>query len=105
MMIKTKVSLTEEIDQKVNEYKLINDLNYSQAIRKLVELGVESLNNQSKIIDIYKEIKAINSKLIYLNALIEQFYSDMEVDGGTNPKTNQALKLFWSKRLKDPFND
>lgn len=105
MMIKTKISLTEDIDQKVCEYRLINDLNYSQAIRKLVELGVESLNNQSKIVDIYKEIKAINSKLIYLNALLEQFYSDMEVDGGTNPKNNPALKTFWSRRLKDPFNE
>ena len=47
MMIKTKVSLTEDVDQKVNEYRLINDYNYSQAIRKLVELGVESLNNQT----------------------------------------------------------
>ena len=105
MMIKTKVSLTESVDQKVNEYRLINGFNYSQAIRRLVELGVESVSNKEKIIDIYKKLDDIDLQTKYLRKLIEQFYSDMEVDGGTDPKNWTALKIFWSKRMRDPFND
>ena len=47
MMVKTRVSLTEDIDQKVTEYMLIHKIKYSQAIRTLVELNLftKSLHN------------------------------------------------------------
>ena len=105
MMVKTRVSLTEDIDQKVTEYMLIHKIKYSQAIRTLVELGIESLKNSAEIIDLYNKIKEIFSQNLYIIALLEQFYSDMEVDGGTNPKDSEALKMFWAKRVKDPFNE
>ena len=105
MMVKTRVSLTEDIDQKVTEYMLIHKIKYSQAIRTLVELGIESLKNSAEIIDLYNKIKEIFSQNLYIIALLEQFYSDMEVDGGTNPKESEALKMFWAKRIKDPFNE
>ena len=105
MMVKTRVSLTEDIDQKVTEYMLIHKIKYSQAIRTLVELGIESLKNSAEIIDLYNKIKEIFSQNLYIIALLEQFYSDMEVDGGTNPKESEALRLFWAKRIKDPFNE
>ena len=76
MMVKTKVSLTESVDQKVNEYRLINGFNYSQAIRRLVELGVESISNKEKIIDIYKKLDDIDLQSKYLRKLIENIKID-----------------------------
>ena len=58
-----------------------------------------------RIIDLYNKIKEIFSQNLYIIALLEQFYSDMEVDGGTNPKKCKALKMFWEKKYKDPFNE
>ncbi len=100
MMVKTRVSLTEDIDQKVTEYMLIHKIKYSQAIRTLVELGIESLKNSAEIIDLYNKIKEIFSQNLYIIALLEQFYSDMEIDELTNPNLNPALRDFRSKKNK-----
>ena len=37
--------------------------------------------------------------------MIEQMYSDMDLEGGTNPKKCKALKKFNSNRYKDVFNE
>ena len=104
-MTKVCISLPDKLISKINEYKSDNDLNFSQATAELSKRGIESLKNNNEVIDFYSKIKDIHSSLIYLIALIEQFYSDMEIDGGTNPKKCDGLKMFWSKRLKDSFND
>ena len=105
-MLKKCVSLPIETDEKINEFMQLNKMkNYSQSITKLIEIGFESFKKKNTVLDIYQKLDHIDLQNRYIVKLIEQFYSDMEVDGGTNPKESEALKMFWAKRIKDPFNE
>ena len=94
-MLKKCVSLPIETDEKINEFMQLSRMkNYSQSITKLIEIGFESFKKKNTVLDIYQKLDHIDLQNRYIVKLIEQLYSDMEVDGGTNPKESEALKMF-----------
>lgn len=104
-MVSTHISLTDEIDQKVREYCKNDNLNYSQGIRKLIETGLNTKDTNKKLDLNNSLLENIFSKQIYIRDLVEQFYSDMEIEKSTNPKNNKALQKFKLDKYKDKFND
>lgn len=104
-MVNPHISLTDEIDQKIRQYCKNNNLNYSQGIRYLIELGLDTKDTNKKIDLNNSLLENIFSKQIYIRDLLEQFYSDMEIETSTNPKNNRALQKFKLEKYKDKFND
>ena len=104
-MVYPHISLTSDIDAKIREYAEKNKIRYSQAINILVERGLTKENFISTNDLINGKVDAINNKQIYLIKLVEQFYSDMEIENITNPNNNKSLQSFKNKKYKDLFND
>ena len=104
-MIYTHITLSEEIDSQVRDYCSSHNLKYSQAIRNLVELGLNSFEANNQIVLNNTLLSKILSKSIYTIELIEKMYSDLEITNNSNPKNNKVLQDFKSKRYKDTFDD
>lgn len=104
-MVYPHISLTSDIDAEIREYAEKNKIRYSQAISILVEKGLTKENFISTNDLINGKVDALNNKQIYLIKLVEQFYSDMEIENITNPNNNKSLQSFKNKKYKDLFND
>ncbi len=104
-MTKKSISLPNDVVEKINDYLIKKNMKFSPALADLVRLGSDTYKYNNTSVDILKKLDELDLQIRYLKKMLEQFYSDMEVDGGTDPKKCEALKLFWSKRIKDPFND
>lgn len=97
-MVRTHISISDEIDNIIKKYCNKYDIKYSQAVAKLVELG-DSNVELNKAIRINNDLMdRLYSKMCYTKSLLEQFYSDMEIDELTNPNKNIALKEFRNKQ-------
>lgn len=104
-MVYPHISLSNDIDSRIREFCKINNFNYSQGIRRLIEFGLDN-NEATKKLEMNNSLlENIFSKQIYLRDLIEQFYSDMEIEKLSNPKNNKALQKFKLENYKDKFND
>ena len=99
------ISVTKELDKKVRDYCNANDLNYSQAVRKLIEQGLNHIDTNKKIDLNNSLMERIYSRQIYIRDLLEQFYADMEIEKSLNPNNNKALQKFKTERNKDKYND
>ena len=51
------------------------------------------------------EGKSKNTISSYTRDLLEQLYSNLEIETETNPKNNKSLQKFKNKYIKDKFND
>ncbi len=104
-MISPHISLTDELDKRIRDYCSANDLKYSQAVRKLIEQGLNNIDTNKKIDLNNSLMEKIYSRQIYIKDLLEQFYTDMEIEKVLNPNNNKALQKFKSERYKDKYND
>ncbi len=104
-MKQVKVSFTEDQITYVNHRALVDQSNFSSASRILLQERIEMGENYDEMRKNIELLERIFSLLIYLKDMIQQMYSDMDLEGGTNPKKNKALKKFNDKRYKDDFNE
>ncbi len=104
-MISPHISLTNELDKRIRDYCIANDLKYSQAVRKLIEQGLNNIDTNKKLDLNNSLMEKIYSRQIYIRDLLEQFYADMEIEKVFNPNNNKALQKFKSERYKDKYND
>ena len=104
-MISPHISLTNELDKRIRDYCSANDLKYSQAVRKLLEQGLNNIDTNKKLDLNNSLLEKIYSRQIYIRDLLEQFYTDMEIDKVLNPNNNKALQKIKSERYKDKYND
>lgn len=104
-MVRTHISIPNELDVRVKEYCTQNNLKYSKAVAELIVLGLNNLDINKILISNNKILNSISSKQIYIRDLIEQFYSDMEIEKVTKPNKNEALQSFKLGRTKDKYND
>ena len=102
---RTHISIPEEIDFKINNYANKVGLKYSQAVSKLVEIGLSNIELTESINSYVGILDRVFSKLCYNTALLEQFYSDLEIDTLTNPNNNLALKKFRNKINKNTISE
>lgn len=104
-MKQVKVSFTDNQIAYVNKRALIDHSNFSSASRILLQ---ERIDMGEKYDEMKKNIALLEktfSLLVFVKEMIEQMYSDMDLEGGTNPKKCKALKKFNNNRYKDVFNE
>ena len=91
--------ITKDITRKIEEYSKKTGLNFSQSARKLIEIGLSATEENQMLKRNNALLEKIFSRQLYLRDLIEQFYSDMEIEKLSNPRNNKALQKF--KTSKD----
>lgn len=103
--VRIHITIPMDLDQRIREYSEKNSLFISESVRKLIECGLDN-------IDVYKQFEIHNSLMnklfsrqLYIRDLLEQFYTDMEIEKLLNPKNNKALQQFKLEKQKDKFND
>jgi hypothetical protein len=104
-MANPHISMKNDLDVKVRKYCDENDLKYSQGVRRLIEIGLENIDVTKKIDSYNSMLEKIFSRQIYIRDLIEQLYTDLEIDTSLNPKDNKSLQNFKNNKYKDMFNE
>ena len=99
------IYIPEDISLKIQEYADKSGIKYSQAVAKLVEYGLSNLEISRSINSYVGVMDRIYSKLCYNSSLLEQFYSDMEIEKLSNPNHNTALQKFRNKHSKYSIDD
>lgn len=97
------ITISEEANSIVEKYKVDNK--YSEAVEHLIVMG--DYNNQlGSLIDRNnKLLERLMFKVSYISDLLEQFYSDMEIEKVLNPKNNKALQKFKTNRDRLKYDD
>ena len=104
-MKQVKLSLTEDQIMYVNQKVLLDKSNFSTATRNLLQERIDMGEKYKEMKQNIELLEKIFSLEIYLKELLQQMYSDMDLEGGTNQKQCKALKKINDKRYKDPFNE
>lgn len=104
-MVRTHISIPNELDVKVKEYCDLNKLKYSKGVTELLVLGLSNLDINKLLVANNKLLNNISSRQVYIRDLIEQFYSDMEIENLSIPNKNKALQSFKLDRSRDKYND
>ena len=85
----------------VEEYAKNNNYTFTKAVHELIKIGI-SEKDQS-VLKI--QTRFIRRDIKYLIKLVEQIYSDLEVENPTNPKLSKALNYFKDNYRIDKMND
>ena len=99
------IYLTQDIKDRVKEYANNNGLNFSQSARKLIEIGFSTTEENQMLKQNTILLEKIFSRQLYLRDLIEQFYSDMEIEKLSNPRNNKALQKFKTSKDNLKYDD
>lgn len=99
------IRMSDDLKKRIDEYCCVNNINKSEGMRRLIELGLfnNDLNNQVNMTN--KLMNRIFLRQSYIKDFLEQFYCDMEIDELKKVTNNKALKEFKSRYSKDLFND
>ena len=104
-MVMHHIGLTYDLEQSIKLYSIDNKISFSEAVRRLLSVGLNRNLNIMNYDLLDKKINTIISKQKYIITLIEQFYADMEIEDLQDPKMNEALQKFKNQKIKDYFND
>lgn len=104
-MIRIHITISEELDEKIRSYGIENNLKIAPSIRELLNKGLDNVSVNKKFDQINTMTEKMLSRQLYIRDLIEQFYTDMEIEKHLNPKNNKALQSFKTERYKDKYND
>lgn len=104
-MANPHIRMSDDLKKRIDEYCCVNNINKSEGMRRLIELGLfnNDLNNQVNMTN--KLMYRIFLRQSYIKDFLEQFYCDMEIDELKKVTNNKALKEFKSRYSKDLFND
>jgi hypothetical protein len=97
--------ISNELFSRIEEYRLKNNYNKTQAYISLIEFGLNKTDEKIIFNNIISSLDKLNSRNNYVRALLEQLYSDLEIENNTNPNKNTSLQEFKRKQFKDIFND
>lgn len=95
--IKKHISISSDIDRIILDYSNRCNITFSEAISDLVKNGLSNIELNRTINSYNGVLDRISSKLSYNTLLLEQFYSDMEIDELSNPNKSKGLNKFKSK--------
>jgi len=102
---RTHITFTDENARILNEYQIEHPKGVSSYVNYLMECGIKYLSKENNTEININLLNKILSKTIYTRDLLEQLYSDLEIDNHTNPNNNKSLNQFKSKKNKDYFNE
>lgn len=97
--------IDDELLSKIEEYMKNNNCTKTKALISLLEVGLEKTNTSLDIQEMKKLMNKLNSRNNFNRILLEQLYSDLEIENLTDTKKNKALQELKTKKFKDSFND
>lgn len=97
--------ISDELFSRIDEYRSKHNYNKTQAYLTLIELGLNKTDEKIIFNNIISTLDKLNSRNNYVRSLLEQLYSDLEIENNTNPNKNKSLQEFKQKQFKDMFND
>ena len=97
--------ISNELFSMIEEYRIKNNYNKTQAYISLIEFGLNKTDEKIIFNNIVSSLDKLNSRNNYVRALLEQLYSDLEIENNTNPNKNTSLQEFKRKQFKDMFNE
>ena len=96
-MVKPHISISEDLKSRLDIYCKENNFQcFSHGVIDLLEKELDHILNS---------VDRLNSRSSYTRDLLEQLYSNLEIETETNPKNNKSLQKFKNKYIKDKFND
>ena len=98
------IYLTDEVEKIISNYRKLNNTRLSETICELIMYSSSSYLENENITSLKKGMDKVSSKTAYLGLLMEQLYSDFNIDNPTNPKESVGLKKF-HERIKRNFDD
>jgi len=99
------ISISNDLDLDIKKYSESRNIKYSAAVSELTKYGFKYLHEEKNIDQNNMLLDRIYNKEIYIKKLLEQLYSDLEIDNHTNPNNNKSLNQFKNKQYKDSYID
>lgn len=104
-MIDKHVRFTKNDSKSINLYALENSMSYAEAVRDLINIGINEVKRIEKENKTDKLMIKIVSEIEYLIKLLEQLYSDFGFDELTTPNLCETLNLFKYKCRRNMMDD
>ena len=103
--IRKNVYINKEINLEVLKFSSEKELNYSRSVNILLDIGLRQTDLEKDIAYIKSKTNYIASKVGYNQKILEQIFSDLDIELNTNPDTNEHLKKFSKQFDKEKLND
>lgn len=87
------VHLTDECEIILKKYMEEQKTGVSESINKLIIKGIEKDYNSNQITSITNGMEKVLSRISYLKLLMEQLYSDFNIDDPSVPNNSVGLKI------------
>ena len=98
------VKLTDEVESIVKEYIADKNIGISKGINNLILEGIKNNCDSNQIVSMTNGMKKVLSRTYYLKVLMEQLYSDFNIDEPSDPKNNIGLKKV-QDRVKKSYDE
>lgn len=99
------ITITDELNEKINNYANKRNVRFSTAVEELTSYGFKYIQDNKN----YEVNSTLFEKILgnekYITLLLEQLYSDMYMEAKTNPKDNIGLKTIKNRFFKKDFYD
>lgn len=103
--IRKNVYIDNEVNLEVLKFSSEKELNYSRSVNLLLDIGLRQTDLDKDIAYIKSKTSFIASKVVYNQKLLEQIFSDLNIELNTNPDINMHLKEFGKRFSKDKSSD
>lgn len=94
------ITLTDEVESFVKKHMEENNIGLSDTLNILILKGIQNIKESNKISSLSNGVEKVLSRLFYLKILMEQLYSDFNIDEPSDPKNSIGLKKIQEKVKK-----
>ena len=94
------ITLTDEVESFVKKHMEENNIGLSDTLNILILKGIQNIKESNEVSSLSNGVEKVLSRLFYLKVLMEQLYSDFNIDEPSNPKTSIRLKKIQDKVKK-----
>ena len=98
------ITLNDDVELFVQKYMKEHNLGMSKSINYLIDKGMQNIVDSNDIASLQNGMEKILSRLSYLKYLMEQLYSDFNVDEPSNLKESKGLKIV-QERVRSSFDE
>ena len=104
-IIDKHIRLSIEDSLRIKVYASKRGLTFNNAVKELLSLGLDQYEGKEVELAINNDIQKIIKDQHYTKLLLEQLYSDFQLENLTDPSSCFLLKKFRERIKKDKFND
>lgn len=98
------IKFPEDLYNEIDNYSRINGYDFSECVRKLIEIGLNKVTYGEIVESNNKILDRVYGRLSYCVDLMEQLYADMGIDDSVDTKKSNSLKAFKNKKYSDIYD-